>query len=127
MKRKNNLFSTVTDFQNIYNAYRKAKKGKTNKEYVLQYSKNLERNLLNLQERLKNQTYRPGKYNSFTIYDPKKRLISCAPFEDRIVHHTICNIIEPIFEKTFIDTSFANRKGVNSQGSETFFQICREL
>jgi hypothetical protein len=57
------------------------------------------------------QTYRPGAYYSFYIRDPKRRLISAAPFRDRVVHHALCNVIEPLFERTFIGDSYANRVG----------------
>jgi hypothetical protein len=57
------------------------------------------------------RSYRPGAYTSFWIHEPKRRLISAAPFRDRIVHHALCNLIEPIFERVFIVDSFANRKG----------------
>ena len=57
-----------------------------------------------------NKTYQPGGYFSFHIFDPKPRYISAAPFPDRVVHHALCNIIEPIFNKTFIYDCYANRK-----------------
>ena len=57
------------------------------------------------------QTYQPGPYHSFYIRDPKHRLISAAPFRDRVVHHALCNVIEPIFERTFIGDSYANQVG----------------
>ena len=68
-------------------------------------------NLLQLQTELIAQTYRPGAYHSFYIHDPKTRLISAAPFRDRVVHHALCNVIEPIFERSFIFDSYANRVG----------------
>jgi retron-type reverse transcriptase len=70
----------------------------------------LERHLLELQAELAAQTYRPGAYTNFMIYDPKPRLISAAPFRDRVVHHALCRIIEPIFERRFIHASYACRK-----------------
>lgn len=71
----------------------------------------LEDNLLHLQEELRSKTYRPGPYDSFYIHEPKRRLISAAPFRDRVVHHALCNLIEPIFERAFIADSYANRVG----------------
>jgi RNA-directed DNA polymerase len=55
--------------------------------------------------------YRPGAYESFYIHEPKRRLISAAPFRDRVVHHALCNLIEPVFERSFIADSYANRIG----------------
>ncbi len=71
----------------------------------------LEDNLLELQQELQDSTYRPGAYTSFHIHEPKRRLISAAPFRDRVVHHALCNLIEPIFERGFIFDSYANRVG----------------
>lgn len=64
-----------------------------------------------LQEELINQQYRPGAYQHFVIREPKRRLISAAPFRDRVVHHALCNIIEPLFEARFHPHSYANRVG----------------
>lgn len=58
-----------------------------------------------------NRTYHTGKYKHFTIYEPKERQIAALSFEDRVVQHAIYNIIEPIFEKSFIYDSYACRKG----------------
>ena len=55
--------------------------------------------------------YRPGRYVAFAVNDAKKRIVSAAPFRDRVVHHALCVVVEPIFEKGFIDHTFANRTG----------------
>ena len=57
------------------------------------------------------KSYSPGSYESFTIHDPKTRMISAAPYRDRVVHHALCQVMEPIFDKTFIYDSYANREG----------------
>ena len=59
----------------------------------------LEENLFGLQEELQGGAYRPGPYDSFHIHEPKRRLISAAPFRDRVVHHALCNVIGPLFER----------------------------
>ncbi len=69
----------------------------------------VKKNLHKLKEELGNKTYKPSGYKSFIIFDPKRRLISAAPYKDRVVHHALCNIIEPIFEKSFIYSTYANR------------------
>ena len=99
------------DWDNLLLAYRKASKGKRGHADVAEFEYRLEDNLLQLQRELQDQTYQPGEYHSFYIHDPKKRLISAAPFRDRVVHHALCNIIEPVFEKSFIFDSYANRIG----------------
>ena len=67
--------------------------------------------MLALQHDLTHFVYQPGDYVHFTIHEPKRRKISAAPFRDRVVHHALCNIIEPIFEQQFIPHSYANRVG----------------
>lgn len=96
--------------KNLRKAYRKARKGKSAKWYVREFDKDLEKNLLQLQKELCKQTYEPKPMKTFIIRDPKTRVISASAFRDRVVHHALCNIIEPIFDKMFIYDSYANRK-----------------
>lgn len=110
MKRYKNLFNQITTWDNLLFAFRKAAKGKRKKPAVAAFELKLESELLSLKAELEQKTYRPGNYRTFTIYDPKERMISAAPVRDRVVHHALCNIIEPIFESSFIDQSYANRK-----------------
>lgn len=107
----NNLWSGLVSFENLYLAYRKASRGKRSKAAVSEFGYNLEANLLLLQDELVAGRYQPGSYHSFLIHDPKKRLISAAPFRDRVVHHALINIIEPIYECKFIHDTYANRVG----------------
>ena len=111
METHKNLSQKVCRFENLYNAYLKARKGKNNSAEVLKFSYNLENELLKLQWELKNQTYKTGEYKHFIIFELKERKISALPFRDRVVHHAICSVIEPIFEKKFIYDSYACRKG----------------
>jgi retron-type reverse transcriptase len=71
----------------------------------------LEDNLCRVQEELLSGRYRPSGYTSFYIHEPKRRLISAADFRDRVVHHALCNLLEPLFEPTLISDSYANRIG----------------
>ena len=89
MKRYNNLFQTICSFQNLHLAYLKARKCKRYRDEILEFSYNLEENLLKLQEELLSQTYRHGSYREFIICDSKKRCIKAAPFRDRVVHHAL--------------------------------------
>lgn len=109
MKRHGNLWAQVTDFQNLLLAARQAQRGKRFRENVLAFNYNLESELLLLQRELITQTYQPGAYRTFEIVEPKRRMISAAPYRDRVVHHSLCNIIAPVFERTFISDSYANR------------------
>lgn len=71
----------------------------------------MDENIYQLRNELRDGSYRHGSYTSFHIHDPKVRLISAAPFRDRIAHHALCNIIEPLFERQFIHDTYANRVG----------------
>jgi retron-type reverse transcriptase len=114
MKRYGNLWHEITDFNNLLLAAQKAQRGKRFRENILEFNYNLERELFQLQAELQSKTYCPGTYHTFQIYEPKPRLISAAPYRDRVVHHALCNIIVPIFECTFISDSYANRVGFGS-------------
>ncbi|MCP4755679.1 MAG: RNA-dependent DNA polymerase, partial [Proteobacteria bacterium] len=110
MKTYKNLYPQIHSWENLEMAYRKARRGKRKYEPVVDFEYAWESQLLRLQAELAAQTYRPGPYHSFYIHEPKKRLISAAPFRDRVVHHALCRVIEPIFERRFIHDSYANRK-----------------
>jgi hypothetical protein len=111
MKSYNNLYFDIISLKNLILAYQKARKGKTKRNYVREFEENLAYNLKVLHDELKNQTYKPEPLKTFILRDPKTRRISKSAFRDRIVHHALCNIIEPLFDKTFIYDSCANRKG----------------
>lgn len=111
MQTYKNLFEEISSFKNLHLAYLKARSCKRYRGYILEFSFNLESELLNLEEELLTQTYKHGKYREFTVKDSKKRKIKAAPFRDRIVHHALCNIIEPIFDRGFIYDNYACRKG----------------
>ena len=114
MKRYGNLWADVVDFQNLLSATRKAQRGKRFRDNVLHFNYRLESELIQLQQQLQAKTYQPGQYKTFKVREPKARLISAAPYRDRVVHHALCNVIMPIFEQTFIHDSYANRVGFGS-------------
>ena len=105
------MYDQLYRWENLLLAYRKAAKGKRGLANVAAFEHRLEDQLLLLQAELQAQRYQPGTYTSFYIHEPKRRLISAAPFRDRVVHHALCNLIEPIFERSFIADSYANRVG----------------
>ncbi|XZO01558.1 MAG: reverse transcriptase domain-containing protein [Microcoleus sp.] len=111
MKRYGNLWQEIVDFGNLLSAAKLAQKGKRFRYNVLAFNYNLERELFKLKEELESKTYRPGPYKTFEIVEPKRRMISAAPYGDRVVHHALCNIVVPIFERSFIHDSYANRIG----------------
>lgn len=110
MKTYKNLYPKIYDKKNLVLAWKKARKGKTKKDYVIEFEKEFGKNLKRLYFELKFQIYKPKPLQTFILRDPKTRVISKSNFRDRIVHHALCNIIEPIFDKCFIYDSCANRK-----------------
>lgn len=111
LKMVRDLWGELCSYDNLFMAYKKARKHKTKKQCVIEFEKELIHNLSKLKTELENKTYKPKPLKTFTIRDPKTRKISKSDFRDRIIHHALCNIIEPIFEKSFIYDSYANRKG----------------
>ena len=79
-----------------------------------------------LERELRNGTYRPGRYKRIEVFDPKHRVVSAAPFRDRVVHHAFCAVCEPIFERGFIDDSYANRKGKGTHRAVARYEAFRD-
>ena len=128
MKSYNNLYSQIISFENIIIAWKKARKGKTKKDYVIKFEEDLFCNLMALHYELKYKTYKPKELITFILRDPKTRVISKSNFRDRIIHHAIVNILEPIFDKTFIYDSCANRIGKgNLFGLRRFEKFIRKV
>ena len=111
MKRYGNLWPQIIAFENLLEASSKAQRGKRFRPNVLAFHHNLEGELFKLQRELQDRTYRPGPYRHFEITDPKPRIISAAPYRDRVIHHALCNVIVPLLDRTFIDDTYANRIG----------------
>ncbi|MFH1072094.1 MAG: hypothetical protein V1743_01560, partial [Nanoarchaeota archaeon] len=111
MTKPRDLWQELCGYENLEKACRKARKGKTLKPYVIQFEKNLEKNLLQLQSELQSKAYLPKPLEIFILRDPKTRKISKSDFRDRVVHHALCNILDPIFDRSFIYDSYANRVG----------------
>lgn len=116
MKRFGNLYSKICETDNLYLAYAKASKGKSKKYGVVLFEKELDSNILSIQKELKESTYKTSNYEVFTIYDPKEREIFRLPFRDRIVHHAIMNVLEPIWTPIFISHTYSCIKGRGIHG-----------
>ncbi|MBQ9199191.1 MAG: group II intron reverse transcriptase domain-containing protein [Lachnospiraceae bacterium] len=105
-------FDAMTDFQNMYQAYKKTAAGKRNKQEVIDFELELAHNLWDIIKQMKDKTYRVGGYHRFMIYDPKEREIQALSFRDRVVQHCLCdNILKPYFEKRLIYDNAACREG----------------
>lgn len=122
MRTHKNLYEKIVSFQNLLKASKLAGRGKRFKNTTARFNFQLEKELWCLHQELVNKKYQPGKYHHFTIYEPKERIISAAPYRDRVVHHAINNILEPVFEPTFIHDSYATRKGKGTHAAIDRFQ-----
>ncbi len=105
------MYEHLCSYENLFLAYKKARKGKTKRRYVKRFEKNLKENLIKLRKELLNQTYKTYKLKTFILRDPKTRKISKSSFRDRIMHHLIILGIGNKFEKSFIFDSHANQIG----------------
>lgn len=106
------LYPQICDLAALIAAYRRARRGKRGRVDVASFELRFEDHLLDLRDALTDGSYRPGAYRSFTITESgKRRIISAAPFRDRIVHHALCAVLEPIWEPRFIHDSYACRQG----------------
>ncbi len=118
------MYAQIASWDNLLLAYHRAAQGKRGQPNVAAFEHRLEDNLHQLRAELLDHSYRPGPYTSFFIHEPKRRLISAAPFRDRVVHHALCNLIEPIFERSFIADSYANRAG---KGTHRALDRCQQF
>jgi len=126
MKRAGNLWPRVSTFDNLLHAAREASRNKRYRPDVARFNLDLEPNLLAIQRDLEEHTYRPGPYRTFTVREPKQRLISAAPFRDRVVHHAVIRVVEPVLDRSFIHHSYACRKGKgNHRALRQFVTGCR--
>jgi RNA-directed DNA polymerase len=117
MKRTNNLYQQICSIDNLRLADSIARKGKALQPGVIEHDKNRENNILMLHQALVNKTYKTSVYTTFTIYEPKERLIFRLPyFPDRIVHHAVMNILEPIFVSTFTADTYSciKKRGIHA-------------
>ncbi len=105
------MFDAISDWGNLCEAYRLAARGKRRRASAAAFEHQVADRLIALQGELRAQSYRPGAYCNFFVHEPKRRKISAAPFRDRVVHHALCQVIEPVFEVRFIAHSYANRVG----------------
>jgi RNA-directed DNA polymerase len=111
MKRAGNLIEKIADTENLYQAFYKSAKAKRAKNEVLDYEKNLDSNLSNLQQQIISGNISTGDYHYFKIYDPKERTICAASFPKRVLHHAVMNICHPYFERQLIYHTYATRIG----------------
>lgn len=127
MKRYGNLWNKIVDLENIKISIKKAAKRKRKTQIVKHCLQNLEETAKKIQKMLLNG-YHTSKYNAFNLYEPKLRIIYSLPFyPDRIVHHAIMNVLEPMWDKLMYVDSYASRKGKGQhKGSTKTMQLTRK-
>src|SRR3989338_7003331 len=111
MKRYIKIFEKITSLDNLFSAWDEFRKNKQRKKDVQQFEFELEKHIFVLYRELSDGKYRHGPYLSFFISDPKVRHIHKATVRDRVLHHAVFRVLNPIFEPTFIPTSFSCRVG----------------
>ena len=109
-KRHTDLFAGIASFAALREAAKKAALGKRSKPGAAAFMANLEKNLIRIERALQDGRWQSGAYTEIELHEPKRRIVSAAPFRDRVVHHALCAVVGPIFERGFIDDSFANRR-----------------
>lgn len=110
--------------ENLLAASRRAMLGKKRRPDVQTWAMREEAEVLALREELLSGAWQPGGYRLFTIFEPKRRVIAAAPFRDRVVHHALCNVMQPLLERSFIPRSFSCQSG---KGTTTARDCCRKL
>lgn len=110
MKRIGFFFDKVCDFRHLFDAFKKALKGSGKSRQAQAFNFYAEKEIINLKHELEAGTYVPKPYRYFKVHDPKERIISVAPFRDRVVHHAVVSAMEPVYERCFIFDSYATRK-----------------
>jgi retron-type reverse transcriptase len=126
MKRRNNLYEDIASYGNIRLAFLKALRGKRASAEILLFCRDVNASLDKIRTRLLSEHIRWGEYHQFTIMDPKKRVISAAPFADRIIHHAVMNVLEPLFERQMVYRNYACRAGKGMHAAVRYaFSKCK--
>lgn len=128
MKVYKDLYKQIISLENLFLAWDGFRHGKSGKPDVMRFERHLEENIFALRRDLKSGRYRHGSYRAFYIQDPKQRLIHKATARDRVLHHAVFSILNPIFEPTFIANSFSCRVGKGThRGVRTLAKILRQV
>ncbi len=114
MKRVGDIYGQICSWDNIELAAGQARKRKRYRLYAEDFELRRETKLSAIREALLADSWQPGKYKTFTIYDPKERLICAPTYPDRVVHHALCNVIGPILERTLVDHTYSCRVGLGT-------------
>ena len=121
MKRIGNLFDRICSMENLREADEKARRGKRKSYGVRLHDRNREANLVRLREYLLSGSFRTSSYNTFTIHEPKERLIYRLPYyPDRIVHHAVMNVLEPVWMSVFTTDTYSciKKRGIHAAANK---------
>lgn len=128
MKRVGHLLARIAEPDNLREAYLRAARGKRDRRDVIEFGCGLEERLREMRDQLLEGTVPLGGYRQFTVHDPKDRVITVAPFAQRVLHHAVMGVCEPYFERRLIDHCYACRKGKGRLAAlETARRHCRRL
>ncbi|MBI4017055.1 MAG: group II intron reverse transcriptase domain-containing protein [Candidatus Aenigmarchaeota archaeon] len=111
MKTHKHLWENLCTFENLEQAYEQARRGKYGNPVVVEFRKHWQLHLCTILKELRTHTYKPRPLRKFVLRDPKTRVICVSEFRDRVIHHALVNILQPVFEPLFIHDSYASRKG----------------
>lgn len=103
-------FEQIVSLENLFSSWEEFKRGKMYKLDVAQFATNIEQEIFTVHKKLQDQIYVHTTYTSFTIHDPKNRTINKACVRDRLIHHALVRVLQPLFEPTFIHHSYSSRK-----------------
>ena len=118
-----NIFSEIISVGNLFSAWCEFRRGKRGRYDVQEFERHLEDNVFELNEDLLNGWYHHGSYHRFHIYDPKHRIIHKAAVRDRLVHHALFRILNPIFERSFIYDSYSCRVGKGTHAAVNRLEV----
>ena len=121
------MFTKISSFKNLLTGYFKARRRKRHKRRLQKIEVDFEHRLINIQRYLQTNSYRPGAYHRFLVYEPKMRQVSAPAFIDRIVHQALFLVVEPLFESQFIENTFACRKGKGTHFGMRQIALCLQL
>lgn len=105
-------FEKIYSFESLYNAYRKARQGKRWKGAAAKFEVNLLEALNLLSAQIRTKSYTMSPYNTFEVYEPKRRVVMSNSYKDKVVQHSLCdNVLEPILTRSFIRDNYASQVG----------------
>lgn len=124
MKRKNNLYQEICKIENIISAFEEVCQNTNNKKKVQNYKQYKSIYISRIYNVLNNKTYKVGKYNVFTIYEPKERRIVSLNLQDKVINHLVARyILYPVVMPCLIEQNVASRKNKGTRKGLEYAKI----